>query len=535
MRISSLAVAATSLAGSSGALVARNCTEVVPGQYLGTPFENHLEILNPASEKAWFKIRDPTGQHVCESDPESDLSLLTFSSLNTTGQRPLYEKIKRLIIVAHGARRDPHDYHNQMVYALSLVDHPDINLDTVAIVSPYFPMDLDLGVGFPDPNDPEVASRALAWFFDRWVGGANNQYPKSATVVSSYDVFDQIIQWYGDKTRFPNLSQIVIAGHSMGAMLIQRYAAMAKSPEQLGVDTPITYYVGNPNSVLWFDKSRPMSTGNCSEVWDNWREGLSNYMNYDVEHSGEMTYNVELAQAGPEAILANYNNRSIAYGRATRDRGDFKDIYDCAVYTTGKDRSERFFQFLKKFPATCADPQPGAGCHTLDIVVSGHSSETMFQSEAGRARLFHDNWDGDGSRAFDFGYPRIQEGDDPYPDPALAGGPLVEVDDTVYAGNMTWRGCWSDVDEAQTVATFPDEPLYRGNLLSRNYCAEVCAAAGSAIAGMNGSKCFCADALGVQAVPVVSTSCTLNCPANASQTCGGPSRLTILAADGVEL
>ena len=95
---------------------------------------------------------------------------------------------------------------------------------------------------------------------------------------------------------------------------------------------------------------------------------------------------------------------------------------------------------------------------------------------------------------------------------------------------MTWRGCWSDIDEAQTVATFPDPPLYKGDLLSRTYCADICAKAGHAIAGMNGSKCFCADALGAQAANVVSTSCTLACPANASQTCGGPSRLTILAS-----
>lgn len=121
-----------------------------------------------------------------------------------------------------------------------------------------------------------------------------------------------------------------------------------------------------------------------------------------------MQYNVELVAAGRDAVLANYDSKSVAYGRATRDRGDFKDIYDCAVYTTGKDRSERFFEFLKRFPATCRDPTSPTGCHTLDIVVSGHSSETMFQSEAGRTRLFLDNWAGDGSRAHDFGYPRIQ-------------------------------------------------------------------------------------------------------------------------------
>ena len=154
----------------------------------------------------------------------------------------------------------------------------------------------------------------------------------------------------------------------------------------------------------------------------------------------------------------------------------------------------------------------------------------MFQSEAGRTRLFLDNWAGDRSRAPDFGYPRIQAGDDPYPDPAHAGEPLVEVDATTYAGELTWRGCWSDVDEAQTVPTFSGAPVYQGDLLSRNYCAEVCTEANYTIAGLNGSKCFCADALGAEAVPVVSTSCSLTCPANASQTCGGPSRLTVLAS-----
>ena len=535
MRISSWTAAAASLLACTEVLAAGNCTEVGWGQYLGTQFNNSLEILNPHSEKAWFKIRDPTGQHICDDDPDGDLSLLTFSSLNSTGQRPPNDNIKRLIVVSHGARRDPHDYHNQILNALALVEDPEISVDSVAVVAPYFPMEYDVDIGYPDPTDPAVASRALVWYFDKWVGGGNNRYPSGANLVSSYDALDQIIQWYADKSRFPNLNQIVVAGHSMGAILVQRYAAVGRTPEQLGIDTPITYYVGNPNSMLWFDASRPLSTGNCTETWDYWREGLSNYLDYDTEHSGEMRYNVELVQGGGgKAVLANYNAKSVAYGRATRDRGDFKDIYDCAVYTTGKDRSERFFESLKKFPIACPNPSGvgdgGRGCHTLDIVVSGHSSETMFESEAGRTRLFHDNWAGDGTRHVDFGYPRIQAGDDPLPDPAHEGEPLVEVDDTVYAGGMTWRGCWSNVDEAQTVETFPDPPLYKGDLLSRDQCAEVCVTAGHTIAGMNGSKCFCADVLGAQAAHVVSTSCTLACPANASQTCGGPSRLTILAS-----
>ncbi len=178
MRVSSwMATAAASPAAFAGALAppAGNCTEVLSGQFLGTPFNNSLELLNPNSEKAWFKIQDPTGRHVCEEDPDGDLSLLTFSSLNSTGQRPPGEAIRRLVIVSHGARRDPNDYHNQVLTALSLVEDPAISVDSVAVVAPYFPMEYDVGVGYPDPTDPAVASRALVWYFDRWVGGANNR------------------------------------------------------------------------------------------------------------------------------------------------------------------------------------------------------------------------------------------------------------------------------------------------------------------------------------------------------------------------
>ena len=129
-----------------------------------------------------------------------------------------------------------------------------------------------------------------------------------------------------------------------------------------------------------------------------------------------MTYGQSLVSQGRSAILANYNSKQIAYARGTQDNGD--DSSTCAPGTTGGNRNERFFNFIKAFPISCPDPR-GSNCDTVDLVNMGHDGGGMFASPAGRARLFTDNFYGNGNRSYDFGYPRQQDGDDPFPDPTL--------------------------------------------------------------------------------------------------------------------
>lgn len=525
MRVSTRGVVALAAAAFSGVAQAQ-CQEVVPGQYRGTPYANSAPVTHQYSEKAFFKIKDPSGRHVCADDPASDLSFLTYSSLNTSRQRPANEDLKRAVIVIHGARRDPQNYHAGMILALlAVTDNQEISPDTVSILAPFYVNDEDAGVGY------ETGSRALVWYDDEWAGGANNQFPSdSSNTISAFDVLDQIVQYYADKSTFPNINQIVVSGHSMGAQMAQRYAGVAKTSEQLGITTPVSYYIGDPNSYVWFDLTRPLSTGKCL-TFDNYREGFSNYLLFGAETTGLMTYNLGLIAAGRGALLRNYNSRTIAYGRATRDKGDYSGANDCAVYTTGKDRSERFFEFVKAFPPTCDNPA-GSNCHTVDIVEWSHDAPTMFRSPAGQARLFKDNWNGNGSRAHDFGYPRWSQWDDPHPDPAHVGEPLIHANYETYAGGMTERGCYTDVDNAQSVGSLTNR-LYVGTSNSRSYCSNLCVQSNYRIAGMSGNYCYCGNSLGYQTVPVVTTSCEGLCPGNSSQICGGDRRLTILSTGDV--
>jgi hypothetical protein len=312
----------------------------------------------------------------------------------------------------------------------------------------------------------------------------------------------------------------------MGAQMLHRYAAVGKTGAQLGVQVPMSYYLGNPSSEVRFTVDRPLSTGKCPTIFNDWREGLDGYIEYGSAHAGNMTYNLDLLAAGNDAVYANYRSKTVAHGRGIRDRGDYSEG-SCAPYTTGMDRHERFFKFLERFPPTCTNPA-GDGCHTVDFVNTTHNNVDMFQSAPGNARLFRDNFNGDGSKAYDSWYPRHQAGDDPYPNPSLVGAQLTDTDSTAYAGGKTHRGCFTDVDNAQSVASLTVLG-YSGNLNTRAYCATVCTNQGYTIAGVRTSSCYCGNALGSQTVRVVTSSCEAACPGGAGF-CGTTNRLSILSS-----
>ncbi|RYP26762.1 hypothetical protein DL768_011597 [Monosporascus sp. mg162] len=527
MRLRLAALGVMFLSGTAYA----QCVEVTPAQYAGTPWTHSLTKTHTLSDIAFFKIRDPSGQHVCTSDPISDLSFLTYLSLNSTRGRLPNDAIKRLVIVISGANSDAWAYHKDVLDALQAMNDPEINTNSVAILSPYFPNDRQAGTGFPyNPNgatpDAKYPSPALVWYSTEWSGGANNQYPPRLKTVSAYDALDQIVQYYGNKNIFPNMKHIVVSGHSMGAQMLHRYAAVGKTRAQLGVEVPISYYIGNPSSMQWFGSDRPLSTDKCSTTYNNWREGLDNYSSYGSAHSGTLTYNSVLLALGPAAVLANYKGKTVAHGKGTQDRGDYSEG-SCAPYTTGKDRHERFFAFLERFPPVCLVPA-GEGCHTVDFVATTHNGRAMFMSPSGNARLFRDNFNGDGSRAPDFGYPRHSSFDDPYPDRAQAGQPLVDTDTRSYAGGKTHRGCYTDVDNAQSVPSLP-VLAYTGNSNTRTYCADLCTQRGYSIAGAKTNQCYCGNALGSQTKRVVTSSCETKCPGDSSF-CGNANRLSILSS-----
>ncbi|KAI9686680.1 MAG: hypothetical protein M1820_010584 [Bogoriella megaspora] len=480
-------------------------------QYAGDIISAYLPTIQRA-EVAFFKIPDPTGKN-------NHLSLINYYSHGTNGQRIVESNIQRAVIVIHGLLRDPWNYENDTLNALAKVTTPGINQDSVAVIAPYFPNGDDKGFAYPwtsgKPANQGSTTNALVWSGSQWSAGANNQYPYTSTNTSAYYVLDTLIQYFDNATLFPNMKQIVLVGHSLGGQMLQRYAIVGP---QLSTRSPVVSWVGNPDSLAWLSPDRPLSTADCAN-YDNYRDGYTNYNQYP------MTYGTALVAQGRDALIANFQSKQIAYARGTLDYGD--DSSGCSPFTTGQDRNERFFFFIKNWGPTCDNPA-SRSCDTVDLIPVSHDNGQMFGSPAGLARLFTDNFHGDGSRAYDFGYPRAQFGDDPYPDPSLSGQVAIGNNGT-FAGNMTYQGCWTD--------QIPVTPLalptlqYDSAQNTVELCTQSCVNAGFSIAGVqNATQCYCGNSLNSQsAVLTVDKSCRKKCPADGTEICGGNNRLSVFS------
>lgn len=378
-----------------GLVAAHLLATVFAQQYAGDKIETQLPLV-PGAEIAFFRIADPTGHH-------HHLTLTNYYSLGINDERLVPDQVQRAVIIIHGRDRDPGNY---MVYAQNALrvvtsDH-NVNLSSVALLVPYFPNRADRHVGFPWRDGHGPISNALVWKGSQWSASATNHYPKHAQTISSFEVLDQLVRHFDNKTEFPNLKQIVIAGHSLGAQAVNRYAQIGNDfPTQ----SPVTYYIANPNSWTWMDTTRPSSTAGCP-TYDDWRSGFSNFAAYP------MRYGIELVSKGRAEVRARWMSRSKAFALALQDYGDSSQT--CEPLTTGLNHHDRFLNFLAAFPPACPNPHHGP-CDTVDYVESVHDGQAMFVSPAGQARLFLDNFYGDGVRAPDFGYPRLQKGDNPHP------------------------------------------------------------------------------------------------------------------------
>ena len=289
-------------------------------QHSGDTIPNTLPAISGA-EIAYWRITDPSGKN-------DHLTLINYYSLQANGARVVPSQLQRAVIVLAG------DNNNTGVFMTWALESrasaqkadPNINPSTVAIISPYFPNEQNAGVGYPYTPGKGSTSNALVWSGDNWEQGSPNIYPTSSHNTSTFNVLDQLVSTFNNAAVFPNMKQVVVAGHSGGAQMAQRYAAIG---QKLPLRLPLQYWVANPDSYLWFDSTRPFEVGTCS-VYNNYRYGLAAYT------AAPMSYGVNAVQKGGAAVEAQYQGKGIAYARGILDTGNVDDY--CAPYSTGANR-----------------------------------------------------------------------------------------------------------------------------------------------------------------------------------------------------
>ncbi len=140
--------------------------------------------------------------------------------------------VSRALIMVHGGERDANRYYETAVAAAFLAGV----LNTTVVVAPRYPAD----------DDARAVDEVLwsAGGQDTWRGGGRSPMNPSLT---SFDVMDDIVTRLATKKNFPNLTTIVVAGHSAGGQFVNRYA-MANKVHDAHV-VRLSYVVASPRAT----------------------------------------------------------------------------------------------------------------------------------------------------------------------------------------------------------------------------------------------------------------------------------------------
>lgn len=155
------------------------------------------------------------------------------------------ERIVRAFINVHGQGRDADNYFRNSLAAAFLAD----GLEDTLVIAPR------LASGGHGNCKDRLAEHEANWFCsgpDSWRSGGPAQ---NNAAITSFDASDDLLRLLADKQVFPNLTTVVVGGHSAGGQYTARYAMANQVHDKLGLS--IRYVVSNPSSYTYLDAERP--------------------------------------------------------------------------------------------------------------------------------------------------------------------------------------------------------------------------------------------------------------------------------------
>jgi len=183
--------------------------------------------------------------------------------------------VTRALVVVHGSGRGAGSYFQTGVTAASRAGA----LDDTIVIAPHFAS--NNGRSCRDSlaaDEPNWACNGTSWR----AGGV----AAGNSALTSFDFADEILRQLANKTVFPNIKLIVLAGHSAGGQFVARYLMANQLHDQLGVR--VNYVIASPSSYAYLDRTRPRSgdAAGCAK-YDDWPYGLQNRSGYAARLSDE--------------------------------------------------------------------------------------------------------------------------------------------------------------------------------------------------------------------------------------------------------
>ena len=288
--------------------------------------------------------------------------LLLKSGEIAVGISPAPAKIERVLIIVHGRLRNAQTYLQSGNRAAELAGQRD----TTLVIAPQFLNETDV-------EKHPVADTVLRWQGNEWMAGGESTAPFR---MSSFEALDEIIARLGDRQQFPDVKQIVIAGHSGGAQVVQRYALLGHDQSALqAAGVKLRYVIANPSSYAYFDERRPVAFNHAAcPDFNRWKYGLTDLPAY--------------ADGQTAAQLQDkYLKREVVYLLGQQDIDPNHPALDksCEAKAQGPNRLARgrfYFNYLKRL-----QPQ-GLNQQLIEVPGVGHDGDGMLTSPEGQKALF---------------------------------------------------------------------------------------------------------------------------------------------------
>ncbi|KAL3429771.1 hypothetical protein BDV09DRAFT_200286 [Aspergillus tetrazonus] len=325
-------------------------------------------VADGDKDDGWKELPKVTGFDVARLvvDEEANATLPYFIE-NTKD----LSNIKRAVITIAGARRNGWQYCNDMRNALVCAagrDSVNADMDRVIIAAPEWLNEDDHSAGAVQSNDV---------YFD------NSSYQQGGPALgpgdvklSSFEALDKLVSSFWNKSVYPELETVVIASHSLGAQMTQRYAMLRPAQPE---DANITFGIMNPGSYAWPVSDRPEHDDDCEDTYNDWPYGIDDGQSYALPE-----YVRDEVVGNRSMVRERYFSRNIFYGFGLDDHGDGDG--HCEAQWQGDSHLERGQNFDKMlqdlsdgFPETqSVDYIPGVA----------HDNYKMFVSEPMQRKMF---------------------------------------------------------------------------------------------------------------------------------------------------
>ena len=247
------------------------------------------------------------------------------------------------------------------IFTEALSRHAGSERNTPYVMAPMFPRRETLAAnGDPDDGravwgdswaDEDLHPERIGLAADDWRGGGD----ANGTTFSSYDYIDRIFAVFADRTKYPNLKRVILAGFSAGGQFAGRYAATGKGVIREGVR--LDYIAMSPSTEFRFDSDQP------------WLYGLKDRPRYS-------------AALTEDQIMANLCSRRVWRGCGSLDvKGRPETSLDMTppAIIQGDNRFERFKSFekyLERYP----DWKRQVSFHVFEGL--GHKEDDAFPDPA---------------------------------------------------------------------------------------------------------------------------------------------------------